>query len=50
MRVMFEFEQVVGGIFEEKCEVLYPGTREPDARLLIEGQFFLLSLFQKPLP
>ena len=50
MCVVFELEEVPGGIFEEKCVVLDPGAREPDAGLLIERQLFSLGLFQELLP
>jgi len=50
MRVMFEFEQIAGGIFEKECVVLDPGAGEPDTGLLIEGQLFRLGLFQELLP
>jgi hypothetical protein len=47
---MFEFEQIVGGIFEKECVVLDPGARESDSGLLVERQSFRLSLLQKLLP
>ena len=50
MRVVFEFEQIVGRIFEEKCAVFDAGAGEPDAGLLIEGQFFCLGFLQELLP
>jgi len=50
MCVVFEFEQIVGRIFEKECVVLDPRSREPHAWLLIKGQSFRLGLFQKPLP
>ena len=50
MRVMFELEQIVGGIFEKERVVLYPGGGKPDAWLLIEGQSFRLGLLQELLP
>ena len=50
MCVVFELEEVPGGIFEEKCVVLDPGAREPDAGLLIERQLFPLGLLQELLP
>ena len=50
MCVVFELEEVPGGILEKECVVLDPGPGEPDAGLLIEGQSFRLGLFQKPLP
>ncbi len=50
MRVVFEFEEVPGWIFQKERVVLNPGAGEPDAGLLIERQLFGLGLFQKPLP
>lgn len=50
MRVVFEFEQIAGGIFEKKRMVLDPGAWEPDAGLLIEEQSFRLGLLQELLP
>lgn len=50
MGVVFELEEVPGGIFQKECVVFDPGAREPDAGLLIERQQFCLGLFQKPLP
>jgi hypothetical protein len=50
MRVVFELEEVPGGIFEKECVMLDPGAREPNTGLLIERQLFRLGLFQKPLP
>jgi hypothetical protein len=50
MRVVFEFEEVPGGIFEKECVVLNPSAGEPDAGLLIERQLFRLGLFQTLLP
>ena len=50
MRVVFELEEVPGGIFEKECVVFDPGAGEPDAELLIERQLFRLGLFQKSLP
>jgi hypothetical protein len=50
MRIVFEFEEVPGGIFQKECVVLNPGAWESDAGLLIEMQLFRLGLFQKPLP
>jgi len=47
---MFKLEQIVGGVFEKERVVLDPGAGESDSGLLIEVQFFLLGLFQKPLP
>jgi len=40
MRVVFELEEVPGGIFEKECVVFDPGAGEPDTRLLIERQLF----------
>ena len=50
MCVVFELEEVPGGILEKECVVLDPGAGEPDAGLLIEGQLVHLSLLQEPLP
>jgi hypothetical protein len=50
MRVVFELEEVPGGIFEKECVVLDSGAREPNARLLIERQPFPLGLLKKLLP
>ena len=50
MRVMFELEQIVGGIFKKERVVLDPRSRKPYARLLIEGQSFRLGLLQELLP
>jgi hypothetical protein len=45
--VVFELEEVSGGIFEKERVVLDVGAGEPDAGLLIEGQPFRLSLLQE---
>jgi hypothetical protein len=50
MRIVLEFEEVSGGIFQKECVVLNPGAGEPDAGLLIEVQLFFLGLLQKLLP
>lgn len=50
MRIVFEFEEVPGGIFQKERVVLDPGAGESDAGPLIERQLFRLGLFQKPLP
>ena len=50
MEIVFEFEEVSGGIFEKKRMVLDPGAGEPHAWLLVEGQFFRLSPLQELLP
>ena len=50
MCVVFELEEVPGGIFEKERVVLDPGAGEPDAGLLIEGQSFRLGLLQELLP
>ena len=50
MEVVFELEEVPGGIFEKERVVLDPGAWEPDAGLLIEAQPFLLGLLQELLP
>ena len=50
MEVVFELEEVPGGIFEKERVVLDGGAGEPDAGLLIEGQLFRLSLLQELLP
>ena len=50
MCVVFELEEVPGGIFEKERVVLDAGAGEPDAGLLIEGQTFRLSLLQELLP
>ena len=50
MCVVFELEEVPGGILEKECVVLDPGPGEPDAGLLIEGQSFRLGLLQELLP
>ena len=50
MRVMFEFEEVPGGILEKERVVLDSGARKSDAGLLIEGQFFCLGFLQELLP
>ena len=50
MRVVFELEEVPGGIFEKECVVFDPGAGEPNAGLLIEGQSFRLGLLQELLP
>jgi hypothetical protein len=50
MRVVFEFEQIAGRIFEKERVVLDPGAWEPDAGLLVEGQIFRLGLIQELLP
>ena len=44
MEIVFELEEVTGGIFEKERVVLDVGTGEPDAGLLIEGQSFRLGL------
>ena len=50
MCVVFELEEVPGGILEKECVVLDPGAREPNTRLLIERQLFPLGLLQELLP
>ena len=50
MEIVFELEEVPGGIFEKERVVLDPSTGEPDAGLLIEGQPFRLGLLQELLP
>ena len=50
IRVVFELEEVPGGIFEKERVVLDVGAGEPDAGLLIEGQPFRLGLLQELLP
>ena len=50
MCVVFELEEVPGGIFQKECVVLNPGAGEPDAGLLIERQLFFLGLLQELLP
>jgi len=50
MEIVFEFEEVPGGIFQKECVVLNPGAGESDSGLLIEGQLFRLGLFKKLLP
>jgi len=50
MRVVFELEEVPGGIFEKECVVFDPGAGEPDAGLLIKGQSFCLGSLQELLP
>jgi len=50
MEIVFELEEVPGGIFEKERVVLDAGAGEPDARLLIEGQPIHLGLLQELLP
>ena len=50
MNIVFELEEIPGRIFEKERVVLDAGAREPDARLLIEGQPFRLGLLQELLP
>lgn len=50
MGVVFELEEVPGGIFQKERVVLDSSAGEPYAGLLIERQLFRLGLFQKPLP
>ena len=50
MEIVFEFEEVPGGIFEKEGVVLEAGAREPETGLLVEGQAVRLGLLQKPLP
>src|SRR5512134_973485 len=50
MRVVLEFEQVTGGIFEEKRVMLDASSRETDARLLIERQSLGLRPVRQSLP
>ena len=50
MEIVFELEEVPGGIFEKERVVLDAGTGEPDAGLLIEGQPFRLGLLEELLP
>jgi hypothetical protein len=50
MEIVFELEEVPGGIFEKERVVLDAGSGEPDAGLLIEGQPFRLGLLQELLP
>jgi hypothetical protein len=47
---VLELQEVPGRVFEKERMMLDPGAGESDSRLLIEGQLFLLGLFQKPLP
>jgi hypothetical protein len=47
---MFKLKKVSRGIFEKECVVLDPGTGEPDAWLLIEGQLFRSGSFQELMP
>ena len=50
MDIVFELEEIPGGIFEKERVVLDAGAGEPDAGLLIEGQPFRLGLLQELLP
>ena len=50
MEIVFELEEVPGGIFEKERVVLNAGAGEPDAGLLIERQPFRLGLLQELLP
>lgn len=50
IEIVFELEEVPGGIFEKERVVFDAGAREPDAGLLIEGQSFRLGLIQELLP
>ena len=50
MDIVFELQEIPGGIFEKECVVLDAGAGEPDAGLLIEGQPFRLGLLQELLP
>ena len=50
MDIVFELEEIPGGIFEKERVVLNARPWGPDARLLIEGQLVLLGLLQELLP
>ena len=50
MEIVFELEEIPGGIFEKERVVLEAAVGEPDAGLLIEGQPFRLGLIQELLP
>jgi hypothetical protein len=50
IEIVFELEEVPGGIFEKERVVLDAGAGEPDAGLLIKGQSFRLGLLQELLP
>ena len=50
MEIVFELEEVPGGILEKERVVLDAGAREPDTGLLIEGQPVRLGLFQELSP
>ena len=50
MPVVFKFEQIVRGIFEEKCAVLDACSREPDTRLLVKRQPLGCCLIDQGLP
>ena len=47
---MFELKEVPGGIFKKERVVLDPRSREPHARLLIEGQSFRSGALKELLP
>ena len=50
MEIVFELEEVPGGIFEKEGVVFDARAGEPHAGLLIEGQTVRLGLFQELLP
>ena len=50
MGIVLELKEIPGEIFEEERVVLDAGAGEPNAGLLIEGQFFRLGLLQELLP
>lgn len=50
MGIVFELEEIPGGIFKEECVMLDARPGKPHAGLLIEGQPFRLSLPQELFP
>ena len=50
MRIVFELEEVPGGILQKECVVLNPGSGEPHARLLVKRQPLGLCLIGQGLP
>ncbi len=50
MGVVLELEEISGGIFEKEGVVFNACLWEPNAGLLIEGQFVRLGLLQELLP
>jgi hypothetical protein len=50
VEIVFELEEIPGGIFEKERKVLDAGAGKANAGLLIEGQPLRLGLLQELLP